>query len=109
MPNPLVRHFHNVKAHGHVLARPHQKGARDIYIALLLMPLHCLGRCAELRALPRFYFAEHHRFPVARDDVRFAEGGAVVPFQNFVTQFFQVSDRSPFPCPSECFFMNVLR
>ena len=109
MVDALFRHFDHVETHGDIFPCPHQKIAGDIDVSFPLMAFHGLGGSTEPIALPRLYFAEHHCVPVARNDVRLSVRGAVVSFEDLVPLFFQVVGCRPFSCPSERFFMNVLR
>lgn len=92
-----------------VAARFHQKIARDFDVPLLFMPLHRLGGRAEFFGKAGFHLAEHDRIFVERDDVRFAERGAVIFFEYLAAGFFQVFGRPPFSASAENFFVNVLR
>ena len=102
-------HLDHVETDGHVLPGAHEEIPRDVGIPLPLVPLHRLRGRAEGVRKARLDLAEHHRFPVLRDDVRLAEGGAVVAFQDLVAAPFQVSRGEFFSLSAENFFVNVLR
>ena len=106
----IGEHFQHVEAHVHVVAPElHQKIARDVDIPLLLVPLHRLGGRAELFGKAGLYLAKNDRIPVRRHDVRLAEGGAIVRFQNFVPEGFKVFCSPALSASSQNFFVNVLR
>ena len=110
MADMVGKHFRYVEAHIDVLpAHPREKPARDIRVAPLLVPLHRLGGRTELFGKAGFDLAKNDRIPVRRHDVRLAEGGAVVRFQNFVPEGFKVFCSSSLSALSQNFFVNVLR
>ena len=78
MVDPVREHLEHVEAHGQLLPRLHQKVAGDVGIAALLVPLDRLRRAAVGVRKAGLDLAEDDGVAVLRDDVRLAEGGAVV-------------------------------
>lgn len=102
-------HFQHVEAHAALRARAHLKIPRDLPIAAALVRPHRLGRGAERVRKARLHLAEDDRLPVPGDDVRLAEGRAVIAGEQFVPLLFQVLCGPLFAPPPESFFVNVLR
>ena len=76
--DPVREHLEHVEAHGQLLPRLHQKVAGDVGIAALLVPLDRLRRAAVGVRKAGLDLAKDDGVAVLRDDVRLAEGGAVV-------------------------------
>ena len=109
MRNARFVYFQNIETHRKFPARFHEKIPRDTHIFLLFRAHDRLSGAPEFVGKAGLDLAEHDRVSVQRDDVRLSVRRPVIFSENFIAKVFEKFYPPLFPCPSQNFFVNVLR
>lgn len=109
MRNARFVYFQNIETHRKFPARFHEKIPRDTHIFLLFRAHDRLRGAPEFVGKAGLDLAEYDRVSVQRDDVRLSVRRPVIFSENFIAEVFEKFYSPLFPCPSQNFFVNVLR
>lgn len=106
----VAEHFHDVEPHCDIVApRLHEEIFRNAYVPLFFAAADRLRRRSVSVRKARFHFAEDDGACVFRNDIRLSERRRIIGLQDLIAELSEEVQRPFFPCPSQNFFVKVLR
>ncbi len=103
----IAQNRSDVEPAGHFPAEIVAIAPSDLPVAFALFAVHSLRGQTVLVRRARLYFDETISVPFQGDDVRLAEGGNVIAFENFIAVLFEIFYGDLFSGLSKKFFTKV--